>query len=95
MATILIVAKQHQAKALSARDLLCDALVFGLRLNEGVDPFALAERFETPLPQGIRELFADLIEEEIMELAGTRFRLNGEGRLRADAVGVAVLEKFD
>ena len=86
---------REQAKALSARDLLCDALVFGLRLNEGVDPFALAERFETPLPQGIRELFADLIEEEIMELAGTRFRLNGEGRLRADAVGVAVLEKFD
>ena len=86
---------REQAKVLSARDLLCDALVFGLRLNEGVDPFALAERFETPLPQGVRELFADLIEEEIMELAGTRFRLNGEGRLRADAVGVAVLEKFD
>ena len=86
---------REQAKALSARDLLCDALVFGLRLNEGVDPFALAERFETPLPQGVRELFADLIEEEIMELAGNRFRLNGEGRLRADAVGVAVLEKFD
>ena len=86
---------REQAKALSPRDLLCDALVFGLRLNEGVDPFALAERFETPLPQGVRELFADLIEEEIMELAGTRFRLNGEGRLRADAVGVAVLEKFD
>ena len=86
---------REQAKALSSRDLLCDALVFGLRLNEGVDPFALAERFETPLPQGVRELFADLIEEEIMELAGTRFRLNGEGRLRADAVGVAVLEKFD
>ena len=86
---------REQAKALSARDLLCDALVFGLRLNEGVDPFALAERFETPLPQGVRELFADLIEEGIMELAGTRFRLNGEGRLRADAVGVAVLDKFD
>ncbi len=86
---------REQAKVLSARDLLCDALVFGLRLNEGVDPFVLAERFETPLPQGVRELFADLIEEEIMELAGTRFRLNGEGRLRADAVGVAVLEKFD
>ena len=86
---------REQAKALSARDLLCDALVFGLRLNEGVDPFALAERFETPLPQGVRDLFADLVEENLMELAGTRFRLNGEGRLRADAVGVAVLEKFD
>jgi oxygen-independent coproporphyrinogen-3 oxidase len=86
---------REQAKALSVRDLLCDALIFGLRLNEGVDPFALAERFETPLPQGVRDLFADLVEEELMELAGTRFRLNGEGRLRADAVGVAVLEKFD
>jgi len=85
---------REQAKALSPRDLLCDALIFGLRLNEGVDPFALAERFETPLPQDVRGLFADLIEEEVMELAGTRFRLNGEGRLRADAVGVAVLEKF-
>jgi oxygen-independent coproporphyrinogen-3 oxidase len=86
---------REQAKALSARDLLCDALVFGLRLNEGVDLFALAERFETPVPQGVRDLFADLVEENLMELAGTRFRLNGEGRLRADAVGVAVLEKFD
>ncbi|MFZ9979000.1 MAG: radical SAM family heme chaperone HemW [Opitutales bacterium] len=85
---------REQAKALSARDLLCDALVFGLRLNEGVDLFALAERFETPVPQGVRDLFADLVEENLMELAGTRFRLNGEGRLRADAVGVAVLEKF-
>jgi oxygen-independent coproporphyrinogen-3 oxidase len=86
---------REQAKALSSRDLLCDALVFGLRLNEGVDLFALAERFETPVPQGVRDLFADLVEENLMELAGTRFRLNGEGRLRADAVGVAVLEKFD
>jgi hypothetical protein len=47
------------------------------------------------VPQGVRDLFADLVEENLMELAGTRFRLNGEGRLRADAVGVAVLEKFD
>jgi oxygen-independent coproporphyrinogen-3 oxidase len=86
---------REQAKALSPRDLLCDALVFGLRLNEGVDPFALAERFETPLPQGVRGLFADLVEEGLMELAGPRFRLTCEGRLRADAVGVAVLEKFD
>ena len=85
----------EQVKDLSPADLLCDALVFGLRLNAGVDPFALAERFKTPLPQGVRDLFADLVEEGFMELAGTHFRLTGEGRLRADAVGVAVLEKFD
>jgi len=85
----------EQVKDLSPADLLCDALVFGLRLNAGVDPFALAARFDTPLPQGVRDLFADLVEEGLMELAGTHFRLTGEGRMRADAVGVAVLEKFD
>ena len=84
-----------QVKDLSPADLLSDALVFGLRLNAGVDAFALAARFDTPLPQGVRALFADLVEEGLMELAGTRFRLTGEGRLRADAVGVAVLEQFD
>ena len=85
----------EQVKDLSPADLLCDALVFGLRLNAGVDPFALAARFGTPLPQGVRDLFADLVEEGLMELAGAHFRLTGEGRMRADAVGVAVLEKFD
>jgi oxygen-independent coproporphyrinogen-3 oxidase len=84
----------EQVKDLSPADLLCDALVFGLRLNAGVDPHALAARFNAPLPQGVRKLFADLVEEGLMELAGTHFRLTGEGRMRADAVGVAVLEKF-
>ena len=85
----------EQVKDLSPADLLCDALVFGLRLNDGVDTFALAARFGTPLPQGVRDLFADLVEEGLMELSGPHFRLTGEGRMRADAVGVAVLEKFD
>jgi len=43
----------------------------------------------------VRKLFADLVEEGLMEIAETHFRLTGEGRMRADAVGVAVLEKFD
>jgi len=85
----------EQVKDLSPADLLCDALVFGLRLNAGVDPYALAARFDAPLPQGVCKLFADLVEEGLMELAGPNFRLTGEGRMRADAVGVAVLEKFD
>jgi oxygen-independent coproporphyrinogen-3 oxidase len=86
---------REQVKVLSCRDLLCDALIFGLRLNAGVNPFALAARFEATLPASVRVLFADLVEEGLMELAGPNFRLTGEGRMRADAVGVAVLEKFD
>jgi oxygen-independent coproporphyrinogen-3 oxidase len=86
---------REQTKALSAADLLSDSLVFGLRLNAGVSPFALAARFETELPKGVLNLFANLVEEGLMELVGAHFRLTGEGRMRADAVGVAVLEQFD
>jgi len=85
----------EQVKDLSAADLLCDALVFGLRLNAGVNPTALAERFATPLPLRVTHLFEALIEEGLMESVGPHVRLTGEGRMRADAVGVSILERFD
>lgn len=85
----------EQVKDLSATDLLCDALVFGLRLNAGVNPAALATRFATPLPARVSHLFEALVEEGLMEAAGSQVRLTGEGRLRADAVGVAIIERFD
>ena len=85
----------EQVKDLNATDLLCDALVFGLRLNAGVDPAALATRFATPLPGRVTHLFESLPEEGLMETVGTHVRLTGEGRMRADAVGVAIIERFD
>lgn len=85
----------EQVKDLSPADLLGDALVFGLRLNAGVDPAALATRFATPLPARVAGLFQDLITEGLMETSGDGVRLTGEGRMRADAVGVAILERFD
>jgi oxygen-independent coproporphyrinogen-3 oxidase len=85
----------EQVKDLSAADLLCDALVFGLRLNAGVNPAALAARFATPLPARVTHLFEALIEEGLMEAAGSQVRLTAEGRMRADAVGVSILERFD
>jgi hypothetical protein len=44
---------------------------------------------------GVPRLFTNLIAEGLMENSGPDFRLTGEGRMRADAVGVAVLEQFD
>ena len=84
-----------QVKDLSAADLLCDALVFGLRLNAGVNPAALAARFATPLPARVTNLFEALVEEGLMEAAGSQVRLTAEGRMRADAVGVSIIERFD
>ena len=85
----------EQVKDLSAADLLCDALVFGLRLNAGVNPAALAARFATPLPARVTHLFEALVQEGLMEAAGSQVRLTGEGRMRADAVGVSIIERFD
>ncbi len=85
----------EQVKDLSAADLLCDALVFGLRLNAGVNPAALAARFATPLPARVTHLFEALVEEDLMEAAGSQVRLTAEGRMRADAVGVSIIERFD
>ncbi len=85
----------EQVKDLSPADLLCDALVFGLRLNAGVQPAELAQRFGAVLPVGVPRLFTNLIAEGLMENSGKYFLLTGEGRMRADAVGVAVLEQFD
>lgn len=86
--------REHK-QDLTSKDLLADALVFGLRLNAGVRPAALAQRFETPLPAAVTRLFANLIEEGLMETEGDIVRLTGEGRMWADAVGVAVLEAVE
>lgn len=65
-----------------------DAMVFGLRLNEGVDPAALRARFAGV--EGWDELDAMLVrlaDEEMLERAGDTVRLTNKGRLLADAVG--------
>lgn len=80
--------------ALSPALLLCDALVFGLRMNRGVEPKALAARFETELPAGVMTLAERLAEEDMAEWDGTRLRLTEEGRLVADAVGLEVMGCF-
>ncbi len=70
-----------------------DSLVFGLRMNEGVDLARLRERFPgAPWPT-VNRLAARLTEEGLAELTGdTVLRLTLRGRLLADAVGEQVLE---
>jgi oxygen-independent coproporphyrinogen-3 oxidase len=84
--------------ALSAGLLLEDALVFGLRLNAGVDLDVLEARF--PSPAGASEPRATLgrlaeqglIEPDSLGGAGAwRPRLTRRGRLLADAVGAELV----
>ncbi len=70
-----------------------DALIFGLRMNAGVDPVALARRFPEGSWQGARAVLTRLVAEGLAERGpGSRVHLTTAGRLVADAVGAAVME---
>jgi oxygen-independent coproporphyrinogen III oxidase len=80
--------------ALTPALLLEDALIFGLRMNAGVDLDALGCRFGGPagFPWGaVRDLLERMHCEGLAESTGTRWRLTGRGRLLADAVGSEIL----
>ena len=72
-----------------------DALVFGLRMNAGVElaPWrALAPVAPWPV---IDEMFARLEQAELLLREGDVVRLTGRGRLLADAVGAEIMGAFD
>lgn len=81
--------------ALTPESLLADALIFGLRLNAGVDIAALAARFGARRVARYAGLWPRLEDEGFLRVEGTRRMLTTEGRLVADAVGLAVLEQGD
>ena len=65
-----------------------DAVIFGLRLNAGVDLVALRTRF--PGVKGWDELDSLLVrlaDEEMLDRVGDTVRLTNKGRLLADAAG--------
>jgi oxygen-independent coproporphyrinogen-3 oxidase len=71
-----------------------DALIFGLRMNEGVNLAALRTRWPNA-PWATADALADrLAAEGLAERAGGSLRLTSRGRLLADAVGAEILEKL-
>lgn len=71
-----------------------DALIFGLRMNAGVDLAGWRERCPEAPWAAIDQLACALAEDGLAELAGTRLRLTDRGRLLADSVGLEVMEAF-
>jgi oxygen-independent coproporphyrinogen III oxidase len=66
-----------------------DAMVFGLRLNEGVDLSALRARFPAAGWTELEEILARLHEQGLLDRSGDGavVKLTRRGRLLADAVG--------
>jgi oxygen-independent coproporphyrinogen-3 oxidase len=72
-----------------------DALVFGLRMNEGVDVGRLAAQCPGA-PWERVEALLDRLEEEGLALRGrSRVRLTPRGRLLADSIGSEMMVAFD
>lgn len=71
-----------------------DALIFGLRMNEGVDLAQLKRRLPAaPWPQ-VEDLCARLASEGLAERMGDRLKLTLRGRLLADAIGREIVGAF-
>jgi len=64
-----------------------DGLIFGLRMNEGVDLAPLEASLAPGRWSPVAELVARLVSEGLLVLDSTRARLSPRGRLVADAVG--------
>ena len=71
-----------------------DALIFGLRMNAGVDVAAWRVRSpEAPWPE-VEALLDRLAENGLAIREDTRVRLTDRGRLLADSVGAEIMEAF-
>ena len=71
-----------------------DALVFGLRMNEGVDIHGLRARCPGAPWDRVTALLERLVEEDLAIWDGPRIRLGRRGRLLADSVGTEVMAAF-
>lgn len=81
---------------LTGRLLAEDAIIFGLRMNDGIAIDRLKERFEGVDLSFLDALWRDLAVEGIVAVREPdRIALTPKGRLVADRVGVAVMEAFD
>jgi oxygen-independent coproporphyrinogen-3 oxidase len=70
-----------------------DSLIFGLRMNDGVDLPGLRTRFPAAPWENVRGLAGRLVEEGLATMdGGGRLRLTLRGRLLADAVGAQIME---
>ncbi len=81
--------------ALTPALLLEDSLIFGLRMNAGVDLNALRHRYPDAPWSTVDALVQRLAEDGLALLETGRLRLSDRGRLLADAVGAEIMESMD
>lgn len=82
--------------ALTPELLAADAVIFGLRMNEGVSLPRLRRRFPQAYWPGLEDLLPRLLFDRLLEATPEgRIHLTSSGRLLADAVGAEIMEAFE
>lgn len=76
---------------LRQEDIALDALIFGLRMVEGVDLKAWRERFGLEVSPDLARFFTQLMENGLALRTGNLLTLTIEGRLVADRIGSELL----
>lgn len=71
-----------------------DALIFGVRMNAGVDLAALRARFPSAPWEAVAVEIARLTEAGVAEAGDGHLRLTPRGRLIADTVGAELMQAF-
>jgi oxygen-independent coproporphyrinogen-3 oxidase len=77
--------------ALTPAILAQDYLIFGLRMNQGVDLDELERRFPGAVPVGWDAFRDGLLENGLARMDGNQLFLTGQGRLLADRIGEEIL----
>ena len=72
-----------------------DALIFGLRMNEGVDIAFWKKRAPEAPWDEVQQRLTQLVAEGLAEQNDSNVRLTGKGRLLADSVGLEMMEAFE
>jgi oxygen-independent coproporphyrinogen-3 oxidase len=79
---------------LCSRDLFIDSLLFGLRMNQGVDLLSLTAKFGDHSNASLEDLFRRLVDENYAQVNETTLALTDSGRLRCDAIELEILQCF-
>jgi len=80
--------------ALTPASLAEDALIFGVRMNAGVDLAALSKRFPSAPWARVAGEVERLVEAGLADLSGDCLRLTARGRLLADSAGTTLMDAF-
>ena len=88
--------KKEELLKLDAATLMVDAVIFGLRMNAGINLKEINERFNLPsLMARLESFFERLAEEDLLLQKKCNVLLTHQGRMVCDAIGTAILDCVD